>query len=527
MKRTLFLAILLLIFSGLVSAQQVPQTPNLKLYLPQAGNQNAWLYYNYNANILDTVGLVTPQEFDPLCGTSSSHDCTNAMNAAAATGKQVYYPAGFYGFSTINACQIRGDGPGLTVLESTDITGADLITCNEECNDGGQLYGGAACTPFYYKDFTIMTPQGAKTQGAAIAIKPTGYATYENNWGIVDNVLFFNTPIGFHSVSANVWKLHHNNFRTHSIAAILVENQAFGDGGDSSIIDNTIMVDSTTGDGILYKSGGGLRVIGNKIWDGKYCFEMAWNGNTSSGALFFEGNGCENQTTAGFYFGRDAGNTYGFGRIIISGNEIAPPVGDAIATDTSGFLSEIIIGGNYIYTTGTGINLHGVTKPTIGTNYIACNGGSTTGISIDAACTDGLVDLQNYSGCNTDIANSSITTQIQTAYNPVVPGMYNMVAARTLGTMYLNATGRTMRVNVVGATNNAAFDLMGIVSPSPITVATPWTAGGTVVDHQWLPASVNGGESITVTMTVPNGYFYGVDYIVAGPSILNHWIEWY
>ena len=106
--------------------------------------------------------------------------------------------------------------------------------------------------------------------------------------------------------------------------------------------------------------------------------------------------------------------------------------------------------------------------------------------------------------------------------------MYDQTSNRVMGTIYQNTTGSTLTVSVTMATANTAFDLLLTINPTVFTVGPgPWTSGGTIVDHKWVPANLNAGQSTTVGGIVPPGYYYGVSYLVAAPGTLSHWIEWY
>lgn len=331
-----------------------------------------------------------------------STDDTTAMAAAHATGRLVYYPAGTYKFSRlssgITSGGIVGDGQTQTKLLSTSTDSNDLFTFT------GNSTGGMG-NQLTFRDFQIQGalsgPNPAKSAGAAIAISPA--SSSENSYASFFNVTIAYVPIGIHFVRASLWHVTDCNLLGYNIAGLKVENRNDHDSGDSNVTGCIFNCPYTTGAGILHKSSGGLRVLGNKFLGGAYGYQLDYDsaaGDTGSGAtgiVLVSDNSIENQTTAGILLGRATGSA-AFTNMQIVGNEFAGAT-YGIATDSNTFLTDMTISGNVFQMVGTGspraIAMVGVQNLMISGNTFRGNGGSPLAMSL-TSCSYTKVGINSY-----------------------------------------------------------------------------------------------------------------------------------
>lgn len=419
-------------------------------------------------------------------------DDTAAMQAAHNTGKLIYYPAGTYLFSptlTMSAGGIIGNGPSQTILKSNDTGTSNLIK-----------YTGNFATSLnvpIFRDFTLNA-NIAKTNGAGIQFSPT---TGETSYIDFRNVTFIYCPIGIDFVAASLWKVIGCDFLAYSVAGIQVANTNTPDSGDSVISGCVFNNPYATGSGIWQKSSGGLKVIGNKFLGGFRGYTMNLEGSTS--VLIIKGNSFENMVSQDIAFSQGvAGKS--FINVAITGNEFG--VGPlAIATDASGFLSEVVISGNIINMGSTGSNaciaLNAVSDFNISGNLIKGNGGAGSAAIAVNACANGKIVGNTY-------ANLPNPLSITSSPSVVVAQESQSGSSSTLTTGW-TANGAIFQSAVVSVTFPRPF----LVAPnlSDITV-TSNSGSGTL-----------GGFAIAATTT---GFQYVALHSQSGQVATVAWKAW-
>lgn len=339
--------------------------------------------------------LTAAQKADVLARTAAL-DLTTPMTTAALTGERLYYPGGKYKFSRIAsgiaAGGMRGDGWDRTILVSTDTSGNNLFTFTGGA--AGSAVGGVMVSDLQVIGALSGLGVPAKSGGAAFAIDA---ATDENAYSNFTRVMITYLPIGIDFIRAALWKVTDCDFLAYTVAGIQVANLNVADSGDSSVKGCVFNNPYTTGSGIWQKSSGGLKVVGNKFLGGARGYTMALEGSTS--VLLISANSFENMAQQGIVL---AQQTVGanFVNVAITGNEFS--VGAvAIATDASGFLSEVNISGNQINMGATGSNaciaLNNVTDFHIGANLIKGNGGVGSSAINITNCTTGKIGPNTYS----------------------------------------------------------------------------------------------------------------------------------
>lgn len=331
-------------------------------------------------------------------------DSTTAMQAAHNTGKMVYYPTGIFLFTTLTIAKggIAGDGQWQSILQSNDTTTADLIT----------FTGTGQSTPAFFRNFTILGTL-SKTSGAALRFNASsGELAFAN----MTNMGIQNVPNGVWFTNSSHWVLTACNIVNYSLDGIHIENTNNSDSGDSSISDtylNTAVPGGSTF-GIRWLSSGGLKVVNTKVLGGNSGFVVAFTGTSNTADIFISNSSFENMNNFGIFLGRNSGTSH-LGSVLINNCEFAVNVNVGIGTDNSGFLTLLTINSNIISlgtTVGTGISLNNVANFLVGSNVISASAGTgtTTGISVNATSSNGIISPNTFVGLAGNISNASATT---------------------------------------------------------------------------------------------------------------------
>jgi hypothetical protein len=356
---------------------------------------------------LNIMWFLSEAEREDVKTRANTLDVTTKMALAHSYGRPVYYPAGTYRFSRLSANitsgGIIGEGQTQTILNSTDTSGNNLFTFV------GALGSGIA-NQLTFRDFLIQGALSgsvpAKSGGAAIGIAPT---SGENSYAAFNNVMIAFVPIGIDFVAASLWKIIGCNFLSYNVAGVQVANTNSADSGDSAIIGCVFNNPYTIGSGIWQKSSGGLKILGNKFLGGERAYTMALEDSTS--VLIISGNSMENMAGADIALTR-AVSGKAFVNVCITGNEFSVG-GIAIATDSSGFLSEVNISSNQINMGATGSNpciaLNAVTDFHVDANLIKGNGGAGSSAINIVGCTNGKIGKNTYANLPNPISISTST----------------------------------------------------------------------------------------------------------------------
>lgn len=434
----------------------------------------------FDARSFDNATRVNVKAFGALG--NGNNDDTDAMAAAHATGKPVYYPAGTYVFSRlpvgIRSGGIIGDGPGQTILRSTDTSTGDLFTFV------GDSPGGLG-NQLVFKDVQIQGAlsgsQLAKSGGAAIAIRPP---TGENHYANFHNVALVFVPIGIDFVAASLWKVMGCDFLSYTIAGIQVANTNEPDSGDSAIVGCMFSTPYPIGSGIWQKSSGGLKIIGNKFLGGARGYTMALEGSTS--VLNIVGNSFENMVQQDVVLAQAVPGT-AFVNVCISSNEFSVG-GIAIATDASNFLSVVNIASNQINMGAVGsnacISLNSVTDFFVGSNLIKGNGGQGSSAIHITSCVRGKIGANAYAN---------------------LPNPVSIISSPTVTFAHDTQHG----VSPASATTGwSAYGSLFLGPPVSVTFPVPFQTAPEATSITLTPALGNGSLSGIVLDTTKTGFTF-------------------
>ena len=269
----------------------------------------------------------------------------------------------------------------------------------------------------FIHDFSINWAPGSSASGIFIAL-----TSGENQFSTFSGLQFYNSLFAINFSRASFYTIVDNTILNVPAGGVgmILDNQDVCDAGDMTVSGNLISTFSASQAGIIYRGGGGLRVINNKIlgsggglWTSGISEQLPVGCSTSD--LLITGNSIEGIDTYGIILQR-SGTTGGFSNVIITGNEFAegPNYCVYVPTDPSGFwLNAMTVTGNTCFlknaSGAVGFWISGVTGLALTANVVA-TGGTTQYVqyltTIAGCSTGGFGVLGTFiasvvSGCST------------------------------------------------------------------------------------------------------------------------------
>ena len=385
--------------------------------------------------------IVSVKDFGAV-GDGTTND-TAAMQAAHNTGNVIYYPTGSYKFTSITMATggIIGDGPQQTILYPSQTTG-NVIVCSSVPDAIGPVF----------QNFQ-MQPLNVMTSGTLLTIKcsnPANVTTY----AYVNNVLFsqnyFSGLLMQNSIQYSVSNCH---FLNYSDSGFISEDLANPDAGDATVYGCVFNTARPSGNknGLVWKSGGGLRIENNKFLGGNNGILGLISYNTSAADLFIVGNSIENMANAGVNLARAGGYTGNFGGVYIHGNNIANDIYNIVSSNAG--YTGINISGNTFYSylsNSVQVGLDGFDTSIITGNVFDAASGLTgvNGIAIGSSNTYGRITGNVYRRLNNTYTNASATTIVDEHRQF---GSSSAATTTSYGSLYTGSVGVTFPVPFVAA----------------------------------------------------------------------------
>jgi hypothetical protein len=319
-----------------------------------------------------------------------------AVNAAILKRKRIETPGGVYLHNavTVNgALELEGEGRGTTFIGQ--VPNVNLWTFNSD---------NASCVRNL-----AMYGQNSSTSGSIIQVNGGTGGTF-NSYSQIENVTLGESFNGIHFRSAGGWAVKDSYIVDNYGAALLVENQANVDNGDSMVSGCIIANPPNAGYGIKQISSGGLRVINNKGLGFKRFYWLHPVTGVATSIMVATGNSVEGFTEAGFFIDSDGGT---LGSILIAANQIS-----VLNVGAKGIVSqdqENLNFSNNIFRVGgndeDGIVINSGGPFVVMSNVFQANSGNTgTAIKIGASAFGGMIGPQKETGFGTFIDNQSPTT---------------------------------------------------------------------------------------------------------------------
>lgn len=240
---------------------------------------------------------------------------------------------------------------------------------------------------------------------ATAVVKTAGAGVYVDggNGGstISNNILI--APYNCYDFEAAIIFNVRENYCVSPVANGLINHYvAFPDSGDSNVVGNVFSTAGSTGAGILYGSGGGMRVISNKILGFAYSIDLSLDNGAVTSIFLVQSNSLENTTTGGIRIQRLG--TGSVSLINIMGNQMSMPASPI--NIGSGFAGVNVSGNVLNFGTGTGILL-GSNNNMVANNILF---GGTVGIDVSATGLATTLTNNQINGAGTNWIGNAITS---------------------------------------------------------------------------------------------------------------------
>lgn len=299
--------------------------------------------------------------------------------------------------AAIDACEAEGGGivwvsgdtytltAALTITQPIILQGVSPTATSIEMTTGTHDLIQIAADNVTIQDMRLRHT-GTPTGGSAIVLQSGGYATVQRCRIKQYNGILCESGYGFSILNNYIIDCPNDS--------IVVEDISSPDRGDQQIIGNTIDNGAGTGQAcIRYKSGGGLKCLGNKLLNHQYGLDLQVTDGSTTSVLTFCGNSVEAQRVSHIRLGR-AGTTGVFSYVDITGNQMNGVAGSGTVTEGIRIdpgVSKIQIGSNVMFGSSTGIGIRAAGGDDINISGNTLSGSaatSNTAIQIDSGATD-------------------------------------------------------------------------------------------------------------------------------------------
>jgi hypothetical protein len=327
-----------------------------------------------------------------------------------------------------------------------------------------------------------------------------------NLWSQFQRLYFINGFVGISFANAAGWEVTGCYFQGQVSRSLDISNINTPDAGDQVIGYNTF--NQAAGSyAIVHRSGGGLKIIGNKIGGSGsygYVLDLAASANTSE--LWIMGNSIEGQTESCVEFNKLTGTD--FGTIQIVGNQFGGTGTIIKQTDAdTGFCHDLIISNNNLAKTDTGevmIDIRGATNYVIDGNILWGAGGSNVGINIGANATGtiGVNRTKNITAANRVVSASSRVHYQE--YGLILGGMaaVDFNAANTDHAISIYCPTPTYRINNIVVVNDGATASLTTATGG---IFSSTGGGGTTISANSALAAVTSNANNTASATIGFG----------------------
>ena len=382
-----------------------------------------------------------PEWFGAVGGTTDDLlPIQQTINSMPSTGGSLVFTLSKYTVSSYitidRPIDISGMGTEMTSLFTSSAT-ANLL----------YITTGYSC---YIHDITLDNAI-PRSGGASIYF-------LNNNNSRIERVKFGPTNPGYCHVwssGSNYWNISQSYF-AGAVYGIYIVNVANPDSGDNTIGPGNLFAYGTTSNcfAIHIDSGGGLKIIGNKILGFEYAIDL--NLQDSTGSLVINANSMEGQGTSSIRLSQGvSGKT--FNGVAITGNQFSGATNWVlINTGNTAWLNHLIISGNTGYgpnASATAFSILGAAYGEISSNNLYGNGTSNA-ISLGVQATN--INISN---------NNTITWQF-----PII------CASTTSSIHHIGAGGMTYAILAAQVTEAANGSMIYV---SDGTIANPVAGSGT------------------------------------------------
>jgi hypothetical protein len=269
------------------------------------------------------------------------------------------------------------------------------------CNQTINCISVAARPPIILEKFQITYPLRPTVGTAGILIDGPGGGVSNAN-SLIRDIAMINPDIGIKTINIERFTFDHLIMDGTWATDLYLQWVAVPGSGDSGVINSTFSSGNVDAH-ITVLSGGGLRIVNNKMNGGNIGVKVTPNQLTQSiSPLFIQNNSMEMQNY-NILIGRSAGVTEAVGNVVITGNELYSALfGIQLQASTTNpatpWVSGGAVSGNFFYTNsgGTAMSIGGSKD----FNFVGnqCAGGGSTCIAIDGASTANIGNTANAKG---------------------------------------------------------------------------------------------------------------------------------
>lgn len=240
----------------------------------------------------------------------------------------------------------QGQGPKTQIVVSSSQDGLVITTTDQ----------------VVLRDFSI-TSTALKSGGYGIKFASTGL----NSNSRLANLRVINQYIGIGMLNAYYWALRDCNIEGSASIGIEISNPLLVDAGDALVTGCVLNSTQPQTNAIVQRSGGGLKLIGNKILQHRNGYAMAMDGVTS--VLVISGNSIEGQEVYPIVL--TATPNGNFANVTITGNEFAVNAGGIVVyIVSSSWCDRVVITGNVGVATGATFTNINVPNAVIANNLV-------------------------------------------------------------------------------------------------------------------------------------------------------------
>lgn len=296
-------------------------------------------------------------------------------------------------------------GPGTTEVETPGSYALYLDTVGQ---NGFDVTGRG---PFIMQHFSMLGAAGATNvllNGPAGALNGTESCLF-------DDVVFAGGAFHIDQRAALFTRIRACLFNFPTTAGYSIQNTLNGDQGDSIVYGDCIFRGSATAKGVLWRSGGGLKILGNKFLGHQAAISIQPEAVTQD--FIIADNSIESFDVIGIEINR----TVGVATILyvdIHDNQIsrlaggggAPPhYGIALSTVDAVYVTDVLIHDNFISDVAVGVLCNGGTRVAIHDNsLLRVNTGDAQGIKLEGAVATVDIGRNIYTAVTSPIAGGVV-----------------------------------------------------------------------------------------------------------------------
>lgn len=447
----------------------------------------------------------------------------SAIAALPATGGTLYIPSDPAGCPTINAeipvtkaLIVRGDGSG-----RVDTIGASG-SCIRATNATQNIFAVNTNSPFVIRDIALVST--VASDGAGISLTSPGVVSGLSGTQSfqAENVKFLGLWLGVYSVSSLFAVIDKSAFWDCVSTCIYWTNTQNADQGDF-VVTNTTLYGPATAYGLIWRSGGGMRFLGNKCLGLLACLSFDPTGNT--GDFIVALNSIESFDVVGIQFLRTSGSaSITYAQIL--GNQISRLVGlgggvpnycITFGTASATYVTDIQIGWNFCADVSVGMLLAGGTRFRVSDNdFLRITTGAARGIWAASPAADVQIGANRFTTATTEVYDPDGVVTRLTIPNAIFP---NSIQFPSTGSAFVAA---------IGAPTGLAASY-SLIMPTGLPAATrclEWTSSGQVQSAAAACGGGGGGGTVTNTGTLgAGGLVYGNGGVDVSAVVLNGFVK--